>query len=87
VTLNGRPFNVEPDAFGDEARPPDFLVDVRDWVPRKLKALRSHRTQVGPENAFYHLTDEQARRLLGVEQFRRAPLEAGWVSVIEQLHA
>ena len=87
ATLRGRPFNVEPDAFGDHAKPPSFVVDVRRWVPRKLKALRCHRTQVGPDNAFYHLTDEQAERLLGVEQFRRAALEAGWDSVIEQLHA
>jgi len=85
AVLKGRPFNVEPDAFGDYAKPPDFVVDVRDWVPRKLAALRSHRTQIGPDNALYHLTGEQARRLLGVEQFRRAPLDAGWDSVLEQL--
>jgi LmbE family N-acetylglucosaminyl deacetylase len=87
AALRGRPFNVEPDAFGDHAKPPSFLVDVGDWVPRKLEALRSHRTQIGPDNAFYHLTDAQARKLIGVEQFRRAPLEAGWTSVIEQLHS
>jgi LmbE family N-acetylglucosaminyl deacetylase len=87
ATLGGRPFNVEPGAFGDYARPPAFEVDVHEWVPRKLKALRTHRTQIGPDNAFYHLTDDQARRLLGVEQFQRAPLESGWASVIEQLHA
>ena len=85
AVLRGRPFNVEPDAFGDYAKPPDFVVDVHDVVPRKLAALRCHKTQVGPDNAFYHLTDEQARRLLGAEQFRRAPLEAGWDSVLEQL--
>jgi LmbE family N-acetylglucosaminyl deacetylase len=79
------PFNVEPDAFGDHARPPGFLVDVHDWVPRKLAALRCHRTQIGPDNPFQHITDAQARHLLGVEQFRRSPLEAGWDSVIEQL--
>ena len=81
AVLKGRPFDVEPDAFGDYARPPDFLVDVQAWVPRKLAALRCHRTQIGPDHAFHHLTDEQARRLLGVEQFRRSPLPAGWDSV------
>jgi LmbE family N-acetylglucosaminyl deacetylase len=78
-------FNVEPEAFGDYAKPPGLLVDVHDWVPRKLAALRCHRTQIGPDNPFQHITDEQARRLLGVEQFRRSPLEAGWDSVLEQL--
>ena len=73
------------DAFGDYAKPPSLLVDVREWVPRKLAALRAHRSQIGPGNAFYHLTGEQAERLLGTEQFRRSPLEAGWNSVLEQL--
>jgi len=85
LKLQGNPFNVEPDAFGDNAKPPSFLVDVHDWVPRKLAALHCHRTQIGPDNPFRHITDEQARRLLGVEQFRLSPLEAGWRSVIEQL--
>ncbi len=84
LTLDAYPFNIEPDAFGDHAKPPSFLVDVHDWVPRKLAALRCHRTQVGANSPFRHLTDDQARRLLGVEQFRRAPLEAGWDSVLEQ---
>jgi LmbE family N-acetylglucosaminyl deacetylase len=79
------PFDIEPDAFGDHAKPPTFVVDVHDWVPRKLAALRCHRTQIGPNNPLQHLTEEQARRLLGVEQFRRSPLDAGWTSIIEQL--
>ncbi len=83
--VDGHPFNVEPDAFGDSAKPPSLLVDVHDWVPRKLAALRCHRTQIGPDNVFHHITDAQARQFLGVEQFRRSPLEAGWDSVIEQL--
>jgi LmbE family N-acetylglucosaminyl deacetylase len=85
LTLRSNPFDIEPDAFGDYAKPPSFVVDVHEWVPRKLAALRCHRTQIGPDNPFHHLTDEQARRLLGVEQFRLSPLEAGWHSVIEQL--
>ena len=67
------------------AKPPTLLVDVHDWVPRKLSALCCHRTQIGADNPFRHLTDAQARQLLGVEQFRRSPLEAGWSSVLEQL--
>jgi LmbE family N-acetylglucosaminyl deacetylase len=85
LKVERQPFNVEPDAFGDYAKPPSLLIDVHDWVPRKLAALRCHRTQVGPDNPFQHITDTQARRLLGVEQFRRSPLEAGWDSVLEQL--
>jgi LmbE family N-acetylglucosaminyl deacetylase len=85
LMLESNPFDIEPDAFGDHAKPPTFVVDVHDWVPRKLAALRCHRTQIGPNNPLQHLTEEQARRLLGVEQFRRSPLDAGWTSIIEQL--
>ena len=85
LTLESNPFDIEPDAFGDHAKPPTFVVDVHDWVPRKLAALRCHRTQIGPNNPFQHITEEQARRLLGVERFRRSPLDAGWTSAIEQL--
>src|SRR5262249_8853139 len=39
-------WGIEPDAFGDGALPPTFAIDVRDWIPRKLAALRCHRTQM-----------------------------------------
>jgi LmbE family N-acetylglucosaminyl deacetylase len=85
LALRANPFDIEPDAFGEHAKPPTLLVDVRRWVPRKLEALRCHRSQIGSDNPFRHITDEQARQLLGVEYFRRSPLEAGWDSVLEQL--
>jgi len=85
LRLESNPFDIEPDAFGDHAKPPTFVVDVHDWVPRKLAALRCHRTQIWPNSPLRHLSEEQARRLLGVEQFRRSPLDAGWTSIIEQL--
>ncbi len=85
LALQSNPFDIEPDAFGDYATPPTLVIDVNDWVPRKLAALRCHRTQIGPNNPFQHITGDQARRLLGVEYFRRSPLDAGWSSVLEQL--
>jgi len=85
LSLQSNPFDIEPDAFGDHAKPPTFVIDVQAWVPRKLAAIRCHRTQIGPDNPFRHITDEQARDLLGVEQFRRSPLESRWDSILEQL--
>jgi len=85
LALRANPFDIEPDAFGEHAKPPTLLVDVHDCVPRKLSALQCHRTQIGVDNPFRHITDEQARKLLGVEQFRRSPLDAGWDSVLERL--
>jgi LmbE family N-acetylglucosaminyl deacetylase len=78
-------WGIEPDAFGDHAKPPTFVIDVRSWVSRKLAAIRSHRTQVGPNSPFKRIDDTRARELLGFEAFRRSPLDAGWTSVIEQL--
>ena len=78
-------WGIEPDAFGDFATPPTFVVDVREWVPRKIAALRCHRTQMGPTNPFARIGAAEARRWLGSEQFRRAPIESAWDSILEQL--
>ena len=90
AVANGLPndsslWGIEPDAFGDHAKPPTFVIDVRPWVSRKLEAIRSHRTQIGQNSPFKRIDDAHARELLGFEPFRRAPTEAGWDSLIEQL--
>jgi len=78
-------WGITPDAFGAAALPPTFVVDVRDWIPRKLAALRCHRTQMGPNNPIAWLDEDEARRWLGVEQFRRSPLDCSGDFVLEQL--
>jgi LmbE family N-acetylglucosaminyl deacetylase len=78
-------WGIEPNAFGDQAAAPTFVVDVGDWVARKLAALRCHRTQMGPHNPFAWLDEQQARRWLGIEQFRRAPIDTSRESVLEEL--
>jgi LmbE family N-acetylglucosaminyl deacetylase len=78
-------WGIEPDAFGEAALPPTFGVDVRDWIPRKLAALRCHQTQMGPHNPIAWIDDQEARRSLGVEHFRRSPLESRGDLVLEQL--
>lgn len=77
-------WSLVPDAFGLLARQPSFVVDVRDWVPRKLAALLCHRTQMGADNPFAQIDVADAERLLGVEQFRRAQPETG-CSLLEPL--
>jgi LmbE family N-acetylglucosaminyl deacetylase len=69
-------WGIEPDAFGDAALPPTFSIDVRDWIARKLAALRCHRTQIGPGNPISWIDEEEARRWLGVEYFRRSSLDS-----------
>ena len=78
-------WGIAPDAFGDEAPPPTLTVDVRDWAPRKLAALRCHRTQMGRNNPIAWIDDDEARRCLGVEYFRRAPIGGADTAVLEQL--
>jgi N-acetyl-1-D-myo-inositol-2-amino-2-deoxy-alpha-D-glucopyranoside deacetylase len=78
-------WGIAPDAFGEAAMAPSFVVDVRPWIARKLAALRCHRTQMGAGNPIAWIDEAQARRLLGVEYFRRSPLpcEAGRTALEE----
>jgi LmbE family N-acetylglucosaminyl deacetylase len=78
-------WGIVPDAFGAGATPATLTVDVRDWVPRKLAAIRCHRTQFGPRHPILRITDEQARRWLGVEYFRRADIPGVSGSVLESI--
>jgi LmbE family N-acetylglucosaminyl deacetylase len=78
-------WGIAPEVFGFETEPPTFSVDVRDWVGRKLAALRCHRTQMGAHNPFVWIDEEEARRWLGTELFRRAPIDAAGASILELL--
>jgi LmbE family N-acetylglucosaminyl deacetylase len=70
---------------GNEAEPPTFVIDVREWITRKLAALRCHQTQMGVRNPFAQIDETVARRCLGIEQFRRAAIETSRDSVLERL--
>ena len=78
------PWAIVPDAFGLLAKPPTIVVDVGDWVPRKIAAVLCHRTQMGADNPFARLAPADARRLLGIEQFRRLEPQTG-CSLLEEL--
>ena len=78
-------WGIAPDAFGDEAEAPTLAVDVRDWAPRKLAALRCHRTQMGRNNPIAWINDDEARHYLGIEYFRRAPIGRTDRGLLEQL--
>ena len=57
---------------------------MREWVPRKLAALRCHRTQMGTNNPIAWIDEDEARRWLGVEYFRRSPLDGAHHAVLEE---
>jgi len=67
-------WGIPPGAFGEAAKPPSFSIDVRDWVARKLAALRCHKTQMGRDNPIAWIDEKEARDLLGTEYFRREGL-------------
>jgi LmbE family N-acetylglucosaminyl deacetylase len=78
-------WGIAPDAFGDSAGQPSFVVDVRPWIQRKLAAIRSHQTQMGPNNPLAWLDENEARQSLGLEAFRRSPLACRGEMILEQL--
>jgi LmbE family N-acetylglucosaminyl deacetylase len=71
------PWAIVPDAFGLHSKPPTVVIDVSDWVGRKLEAVSCHRTQMGVDNPFTRLDPAAARRWLGTEQFRRLEPQTG----------
>lgn len=70
-------WGLEPDAFGEAELSDSFSVDVRAWTTRKMAALRCHRTQMGARNPIAWIDEDDARRWLGVEYFRRSELGNG----------
>jgi LmbE family N-acetylglucosaminyl deacetylase len=78
-------WSLKPEVFGQAARPPGVIVDVECWVPRKLAAIRCHRSQMGTGHPFTGLEDSEARRWLGEEHFRRAPIAGRAGTPLERL--
>jgi N-acetyl-1-D-myo-inositol-2-amino-2-deoxy-alpha-D-glucopyranoside deacetylase len=90
IPPKGAPYSIlgvsDADAFGAAAAPPTLILDVRACAARKLAALRCHRTQLAGD-ALDLLSDEEARRLLGVEYFRCANVGSKEDAFIERLAA
>ena len=59
-------WGLDPEAFGSE-QTPTLEVDIAEVLPRKLAALRAHRTQLGPDHAVTGLPDDLAARFFAVE--------------------
>jgi LmbE family N-acetylglucosaminyl deacetylase len=65
-------WGIPPADFGVDDLAGVVEVDVRPFLERKLRALRSHRTQIGPDHLFRRLPGDLAARFLGWERFRPA---------------
>jgi len=77
-------WGLSPAAFGAEAQPAAFAVDVRGWAQRKLDAIRCHRTQIAPGHALAHVDVSDVRQWLGFEHFRRSS-DGGACGVLERI--
>jgi LmbE family N-acetylglucosaminyl deacetylase len=64
-------WEIEPEEFGsdDDERDGEIVLDVRAQLGRKLRALRCHRTQLGPTHALSSLPHDLAAEFLGFERF------------------
>jgi N-acetyl-1-D-myo-inositol-2-amino-2-deoxy-alpha-D-glucopyranoside deacetylase len=62
-------WDMPPEDFGTDELDAAFGLDVRRFAPRKLRALRAHRTQIADGHALAALDRELAERFLGVEHF------------------
>jgi LmbE family N-acetylglucosaminyl deacetylase len=78
-------WGIQPDAFGVATEPPTLVVDVDKWITRKLAAMRCHTTQMGRNNPIAWIGEDETRRWLGIELFRRAPGDSPAAGVLEEL--
>ena len=75
---------ADADAFGAAAPPPTLVIDVSAFAERKLAAIRCHRSQL-IDDALDAVAPEDAARLLGVEQYRRAAVGFAGDTFIDRL--
>jgi N-acetyl-1-D-myo-inositol-2-amino-2-deoxy-alpha-D-glucopyranoside deacetylase len=68
-----RLWDIPSHAFGMLAPAPTLVLDVASVIDRKLAAIRSHASQVGPTHLLAHIDRATALRWLGTECFHRAP--------------
>lgn len=80
-------WGLDPEAFGAEGEPATLVLDVREALPRKLAALRSHRTQLGADHLLTALPDDLAERFLHEEPWRLARGAGGTLkALLERRH-
>ena len=64
-------WNLDPDDFGVRPSLITTVVDVRSFLVPKLRALRSHRSQLDADHLFQVMPDDIAGEFLGHEYFVR----------------
>jgi LmbE family N-acetylglucosaminyl deacetylase len=80
-------WSLTPEAFGIGAEPPTIVLDVKEWVGRKLQAIRCHQSQISALDPFGQIDEQEAKRWLGFEHFHRAPIQTSGEPVLELLES
>ncbi len=60
------------DSFGVPSHQITTMLNVKDTLSEKMRAIRSHKTQFAPDNIFSLIDDEAAQLFLSREYFRLA---------------
>ena len=59
----------DPEVLGTPEEELTTIIDIRDYLPQKLKALFSHQSQIGPDSFFRRIPDEWREEAFGFEYF------------------
>jgi mycothiol conjugate amidase Mca len=68
----GDPDATEPPEWGALDEEVAALLDVRDFMSRKIEALLVHRTQIKPDEGFMTLPGDLLQQCFGIETYIRA---------------
>ena len=77
--LSDELWELHPEDFGTEDLGGGFAIDVRQFVNKKLRALRARKTQISDAHAFAALDFALADRFLGTEWFAPVLGSADWL--------
>ena len=59
----------DPEVLGTPEAKLTSIIDVRDYLSQKLKALFSHQSQIGPDSFFKRIPEEWKEEAFGFEYF------------------
>ncbi len=63
-------WGLQPENFGVSAYDITTILNIKETLPLKMKAIRAHQTQFAPDNIFSLVNEETAERFLCREYFR-----------------
>jgi N-acetyl-1-D-myo-inositol-2-amino-2-deoxy-alpha-D-glucopyranoside deacetylase len=69
LNATGEEPGFDPDFLGTPDEKITTRIDVREYLPVKLKALFSHRSQMGPDSFFKRMPEEYREEAFGFEHF------------------